>query len=91
MPHKKIYGISAFEAWSGQKLDVSHFNIFSSREWFRIPLDKRRDLEPKSKKFLFFGYSEYSKWYNMINMRTQRSFIERSVQFEEDPMPATEI
>ena len=32
-----------------------------------------------------------SKGYNLINMSTQISFVERSVQFEEEPMLATEI
>ena len=27
----------------------------------------------------------------MINLSTQKSFIERTVQLEEEPMPATEI
>ena len=89
VPHKEIYGITHFEAWSGHKSDVSHFNIFGSRTWARIPLDKRRDLELQSQECLFFGYLKYSKGYNLINMITQISFIEISVQFEEEPMPAT--
>ena len=89
VPHKKIYLSSSFKYWSGHKPNVSHFRIFGSRAWARIPLDKRKYLEPKIQEFLFFGFSEYSKGYNMINMSTQNSFIERSVQFEEEPMPAT--
>ena len=48
VPHKKIDVVIPFEALSGRKPDVSHFNIFGSRAWDRIPLDKRRDLEPQS-------------------------------------------
>ena len=46
--HNQIYGVTPLEAWSGHKPDVSHFRNFGSRARARIPLDKRRDLEPKS-------------------------------------------
>ena len=91
VPHKQIDGVTPFEAWSGHKPDVSHLRIFGSRAWARIPLDKRMALESQRKECLFVGYSEYSKQYNIINMITQKSFIERSVHFEEEPMVATEI
>ena len=91
VPHKQFDGMTPFEAWSGHKPDVSHLRIFGSRAWARIPLDKRRGLEPQIQECLFVGYSEYSKGYKMINMRTQKSFIERSVQFEEELMVATKI
>ena len=84
-------GITPFESWSGQKLDVSHFMIFVSKDWVRIQTEKRNALEPKSKELLFFSYYKYSKGYNFIKISTQRAFIERSVQFEEEPMPATKI
>ena len=89
VPHKQLDGVTPFQAWSGHKLDVSHFSIFVSRAWARIPLDKRRALEPQSQECLFVGYSKYSKGYKLINMSTQKSFIERNVQFEKEPMPAT--
>ena len=78
-----------FESWSEHKPYVTHFRIFGLRAWDRIPTEKRKDLEPQSQECLFVGYSEYSKGYNLINMNTQKSFIERSVQFEEEPMPST--
>ena len=75
VPHKNLYAVTPFESWSGNKPDVPHFNIFGSTAGARIQLDKRRDLEPQSKEFLFFGYSEYSKWYKLINLSTQKSLI----------------
>ena len=89
--HKHLYGITPFEAWSGHKLDVSHFNTFGSKAWDRIPIEKRKDLEPQSQEFLFVGYYKYSKWYNMINFVTNNAFTERSVQFEEEPLAVVEV
>ena len=42
--HKQIYEITPFEVWSGNKLDVTHFRIFGSKSWARIPTEKRKDL-----------------------------------------------
>ena len=91
VPHKQLDGMTPFEAWSGNKLDVTHFRIFGSRAWARIPTEKRKDLEPQSQECLFVGYSEDSKGYNLINLSTNKAFIERSVQFQEEPLAAVEV
>ena len=44
VPHKKLDGMTPLEAWSGHKPDVTHFWIFGSRAWARIPTEKRKDL-----------------------------------------------
>ena len=37
------------------------------------------------------GYSEDSKGYKLINLITNKYLIERSVQFEEEPLVAVEV
>ena len=91
MPHKHLDGMTPFEAWSGNKPDVTHFRIFGSRAWARIPTEKRKALQAQSQECLFVGYSKYSKGYNMINFSTHKAFIERSVQFQEEPLAAVEV
>ena len=49
VPHKYIYGMNPFEAWTGPKLDVAHFRIFGSRAWARIPTKRGRLCNPKTK------------------------------------------
>ena len=44
VPHKHLDGMTPFEAWSGNKLDVTHFNIFGSKAWAIIPTEKRKAL-----------------------------------------------
>ena len=61
VPHKHLDGMTPFEAWSGHKLDVTHFRIFASRAWARIPTEKRKALQPQSQECLFFGYFEIQK------------------------------
>ena len=91
VPHKNIYGMTPFEAWSGHKPDVTHFRIFGSKAWARIPTDKRKALQPQSQECIFVGYSEDSKGYNLIKLSTNKAFIERCVQFEEEPLVEVEI
>ena len=58
VPHKHIYGMTPFEAWSGNKPDVTHFRIFGSKAWARIPTENRKALQPQSQGCLFVGYSK---------------------------------
>jgi len=83
--------MTPFKAWSGHKLDVTHFRIFGSRAWARIPTEKRKALQHQSQECLFVGYSEDSKGYKLINLSTNKVFIERSVQFQEEPLAAVEV
>ena len=86
VPHNNIYGMTPFESWGGHKPYVTHFKIFGSKAWARILIEKRKALKLQSQKCLFVGYSEYSKGYKMINLSTNKAFIERSVQFQEEPL-----
>ena len=58
VPHEHLDGMTPFEAWSGHKLDVTHFRIFGSKAWDRIPTEKRKDLQPQIQECLLFGYSK---------------------------------
>ena len=48
-------------------------------------------MKPQSQEFLFVGYSKGSKVYNLINLSTNKYFIERCVQFQEEPLAAVEF
>ena len=91
MPHKHLDGMTPFKAWSGHNPDVTHFKIFGSKTWARIPTEKRKDFQPQSQECLFVGYSEYSEGYNLINLSTNKYFIEISVQFQEQPLVEVEV
>ena len=43
-PHKSVDGKTPYEAWFGHKPNISHFRIFGSRAWARIPSEKRKAL-----------------------------------------------
>ena len=52
---------------------------------------RERIFKPKSKISCLLGIFEDSKGYNLINLRTNKSFIKRSVHFEEEPLAAVEV
>ena len=59
--HKLMNGETQYEAgdheaWFGHQPNISHFIIFGSRAWARIPLEKGKDLQPQSKECIMVGY-----------------------------------
>ena len=58
-PHKSVDVKTPYEAWFGHKPSVSHFRVFSSKDWATIPLEKRKSLQPQIKESIMVGYDEY--------------------------------
>ena len=56
-PHKLVDGKTPYEAWFGHKPNISHFMIFGSRAWARIPPEKRKALQPQRKDSIMVVYS----------------------------------
>ena len=83
--------MTPFESWSGHKQDVTHFRIFGTKAWARIPTEKSKALQPQNQECLFVRNYKYSKGYNLINLSTNKYFIEISVQFQEEPLVAVEV
>jgi hypothetical protein len=63
--------------------EVTHFHIFGSRAWARIPSEKRKALDPQSTECIFVGYPDGVKGYRLIDLSLDQLIIECSVQFEE--------
>jgi hypothetical protein len=81
--HRSVKDKTPYEAWSGLKLEVTHFRIFGSRAWAQIPSKKRKALDPQSTECSFVGYPDRVKGYILIDLSSDILIIERSVQFEE--------
>jgi hypothetical protein len=82
-PHRSVKDKTPYEAWSGLKLEVTHFRIFGSRAWAQIPSEKRKALDPQRTECIFVGYPDGVKGYRLIDISLDQTIIERSVQFEE--------
>ena len=62
-PHKLMDGKTPYEAWFGHKPNISHFKIFGSRVWARIPPEKRNALH------------EQIKECNMVNIQMDAIYL----------------
>ena len=80
--HKSVKGMTPYEAWFSEKLDVSNFRIFGTKAWARIPLEKRTPLQPQRKECLMVGYGEETKGYKIFDTSIGKLFFERSVKFK---------
>ena len=90
VPHSSVKGKTPFKAYFGHKLDVSNLQVFGSTAWARIPLDKRRALQPQRIECLFIGYLDESKGFNILDINTKHIIIERRVKFDE-PLQEVEL
>ena len=48
-------------------------------------------MQPQSKECIIVGCGEETKGYKLFDTSTLKTFIERSVQFEEEPIPDFEL
>lgn len=64
------------------QLEVNHFRMFRSSAWARIPIEKRKDLDPQSKACMFVVYYDEVKQCGLLDINNELIFIERSVKFE---------
>ena len=60
-PHRRLGDITPEEAFTGEKLDISHLRIFGCSVYIHVPREKRTKLDPARKQGIFVGYSESAK------------------------------
>ena len=71
------------EAWSGIKPSVSHFKIFGCICYAQVLAQKRTKLHEKSQKCVFLGYSDVTKGYRLVDVKTNKLVVSRDVIFDE--------
>ena len=82
-PTKLVHRKTPFEAWFGFRPSATHLKIFGCIAYAHIPVEKRRKLNDKNKKFIFIGYSNETKGYRLYNPLTKKLTISRDVIFDE--------
>ena len=71
------------EVWSGTPADYSHLRVFGCTAYAHVDNGK---LEPRAIKCLFLGYGSGVKGYKLWNPETRKTFMSRSVVFNESVM-----
>ena len=80
-PTSNAHGKVLKEKWSGLKVTVSHFRIFGCVAFAHVPEEQRKNLEYRSEKYIFIGYSEQSKVYRLCDLVTKKFQVSRDVKF----------
>ncbi|KAL6287822.1 hypothetical protein ACE6H2_012212 [Prunus campanulata] len=85
-PTSALDNTTPFEQFSGRKPGVKHLRIFGSLCYIHVPSQKRHKLEETGMKGIFVGYGSCEKGYRILNLRTQKVELSRSVIFDEESM-----
>ncbi|KAI5319433.1 hypothetical protein L3X38_039141 [Prunus dulcis] len=85
-PTSALDNSTPFEKFSGRKPGVKHLKIFGSLCYIHIPSQRRHKLEETGENGVFVGYGICEKGYRVLNLRTQKIELSRSVIFDEKAM-----
>ena len=83
-PIKELKDKTPVEACSGIKPSVSHSKIFGCICYAHVPDEKRTKLDEKSQKCVFLGYSDVTKGYRLLDVKTNKLVVSRYVIFYEN-------
>lgn len=73
-----------YEVWTGKVPNLSNLRIFGTTAFAHVPKEKRRKLDPKTKRLVFVGYANNGYW--LWNNSTRSIEIHRNVVFDEQKM-----
>ena len=82
-PTNKNCNTTPYEKFFGHKPTAKFLRVFGSNCWALTPDNKRWKMEPKSKPFIFVGYSNTIKGYRVYDPNTNKEYVRRDVCFNE--------
>ena len=71
------------EAFTGKKLDISHFKIFGSFVYVHVTKDARKKLELTTEVRIFVGYTETPHNYRVYLPNNKMTVMRRDIKFDE--------
>ena len=81
---RELQGLTPYELWFGEALDVRDLRTFGSIAYAHVPKKPRKKLDSKTKECIFLGYSGTSKGYRLWCPKKQGVILSRDVIFDED-------
>ena len=84
IPHRALGKITPEKVFTGKTPEVSHFRIFGSLAYCRIPKEKRKKLDQTAEKGYLVGYSENTKAYKICLPGSRKVVFRQDVKFMED-------
>ena len=82
-PTKAVSNMTPYEAWYGEKPQVTRLRVFGCTAYAHIAKDERRKLDSKAKKCILLGYGSVTKGYCLFDIKLKRVIHSRDVIFDE--------
>ena len=83
-PTKALTDATPYEAWRGDKPDLSHLRVFGCRAYMHVDKTKRSKLQPRSIPVVFVGYAAEAKaWLVYDPVSSKKTHVSRDVTFHE--------
>jgi hypothetical protein len=82
-PSAALHGDTPYHIWTGKKPDISHFRIFGCLAYVLVHKEKRKALQPHSKKCIFVGYPEGVKAWKFWDPVSKQIIISSHAAFDE--------
>ena len=86
-PTSALNGDTPYFHWKGKKPDISYFRVFGCLAYVLIPKEKRKALQPHSKKCIFIGYPDGVKAWKFWDPVEKKVIISSHAVFDERCFP----
>ena len=86
-PTSALNGDTPYYHWKGKKPDISYFRVFGCLAYILIPKEKRKALQPHSKKCIFIGYPDGVKAWKFWDPVEKKVIISSHAVFDERCFP----
>lgn len=86
-----IKGKTPYELWHGKSASIENLRAFGTGVYVHIPKQKRRKMEPKSRKCIFVGFDDDIKGYRVYDPDTRGISVVRDVKFLSDEFNTMKI
>jgi Reverse transcriptase (RNA-dependent DNA polymerase) len=86
-PKSALDGKTPYHYWTGKKPDISYFRVFGCLAYVLIHKDKRKALQPHSKKCIFVGYPDGVKAWKFWDPVEKKIIISSHAVFDERCFP----
>ena len=83
LPTRALNGVTPYEAWRGEKPDLSHIRVWGCLAYIHVHRVKRNKLAPRARACVFVGYAPEAKGWKLYDPTAERYVIVRDVTFQE--------
>ena len=83
LPTRALSGVTPYEAWRGDKPNLSHLRVWGCLAYVHVHRVKRNKLAPRARACVFVGYAPEAKGWKLYDPSGGRYIIARDVTFQE--------